>query len=40
MDKSFFADGIFASGRMSNRLKKKGIPYSKNSALTSTELAR
>ena len=37
MDKNFFADGIFASGRMSIRLKKKGISDSKNSAFASAE---
>ena len=40
MDKSFFADGIFVAGRMSKRLKKKGISDSKNSALASAELVR
>ena len=40
MDKNFFADGIFASGRMSIRLKKKGISALRNSALASAELVR
>ena len=40
MDKNFFADGIFVAGRMSKRLKKKGISDSKNSALASAELVR
>ena len=37
MDKNFFADGIFVAGRMSKRLKKKGISDSKNSAFSSAE---